>query len=163
MPRLTNEQYRDLCTAHANDLTPGERRTALRWKAQQVQDERISGKAESLIAEHPDLSVDQAYHAARLLDVQPDDTWADMPPRNLHQNTSHASKYAPIVTILRSRPGKWRDLGVACASWRKARALAASIRHGDGAFKPKGSIDAKPIENPIGTYRVWASAVKDLS
>lgn len=162
MPRLSNGQYAQLCTAAWQDLKPGERRGALRWKAAQTDDPALSKRVEHLLADNPRLSVDQAYETARIPDepgTQPagrDDAWLDVPPENLHR--SHKpSKYKPIALLLRDRPGKWRDLGLVMPSWRQAGALAASIRHGDGAFKPKGSYDARAVENPRGVFRVYAS------
>ena len=54
----------DLCTSPAETLTQSELAKAKRWKRNQTTDTRLTATAETVLADQPHLSVDDAYRVA---------------------------------------------------------------------------------------------------
>ena len=69
MPRRSNKELADLCQAAWHDLTVSERASARKWAAANANDPALTMDAEHLVAEQPQLSLDQAYRCASRLDL----------------------------------------------------------------------------------------------
>ena len=69
MPRRSNKELADLCQAAWHDLTVSERASARKWAAANANDPALTTDAEHLVAEQPQLSLDQAYRCASRLDL----------------------------------------------------------------------------------------------
>lgn len=146
-----------------NQLTAGQLRSARKYKARQVNDQAWTMEAERLIEENRHRSLDDLYEAVRKVasayaSTQPTDgtgpgEWLTELPEDLAKPTSDI-KYTDTAQACREHAGLWK-------LWReypdraRAKAVARNIRRGLPTAFTRGQFDAKAIENPKGTHKVY--------